>query len=114
MKVSFSTNLQGEIDRLQIPMEEKVKEIVFTRRSAKGMTEKSFLQPLAGNYELAGNPVTVALKGDSQLVLTNSGAGQVAILAQREYELRPTRGLSFEIKGLTGFTVELRRTIPIR
>jgi CubicO group peptidase (beta-lactamase class C family) len=109
MKVSFSTNLQGEIDRLQIPMEEHVKEIAFDRRPAKGMTEKSFLQPLAGNYELAGNPVTVALKGDSRLVLTNWGAGQLAIFAQREYELLPTRGLSFEIKGLTGFTVEFKK-----
>jgi len=109
MKLSFSTNLQGEIDCLRIPMEEHVKAIAFDRRPAKEMTEKSFLQTLAGDYSLAGNNVTVALKGDSRLVLTNWGAGQLAIVAQREYELRPTRGLSFEIKGLTGFTVEFKK-----
>jgi CubicO group peptidase (beta-lactamase class C family) len=109
LKVSFSTNFQGEIDRLQIPLEEHVKEIAFDRRPTKGMTEKSFLQPLAGNYDLAGNTVTVALKGDSRLVLTNWGAGRLAILAQREYELQLIRGFSFEIQGLTGFTVEFKK-----
>ena len=109
MKVSFSTNLQGEIDCLRIPMEEHVKAIAFERRPAKEITEKSFLQTLAGDYDLAGNTVTVALKGDSRLVLTNWGAGQLAIVAQQEYELLPTKGLSFEIKGLTGFTVEFRK-----
>ncbi len=104
LKLGFDTNLRGEIDHLRIPLEEKLKEIAFTRRPTKGMTEKGFLQPLAGDYELAGNTVTVSLKGDSLLVLTNWGA-------QPEYELLPTRGLSFEIKGLTGFAVEFKKNV---
>lgn len=102
MKVGFGTNLQGEIDHLWIPLEENLKEIAFTRRPTKGMTEKSFLQPLAGDYELAGHTVTVTLKGDSLLVLENWGS-------RLESELLPTRGLSFTIKGLTGFTVEFKK-----
>ncbi len=102
MKVGFGTNLQGEIDHLWIPLQRNLKAIAFTRRPTKGMTEKSFLQPLAGDYELAGNTVTVSLKGDSLLVLEN-WAGQP------ESELLPTRGLSFTIRGLTGFTVEFKK-----
>ena len=76
------------------------------------MTEKSFLQSLVGEYDLGGNTVTVTLKGDSLLVLTNLGRPGGAIVAQREYEILPTRGLSFEIKALTGFTVEFKKGQP--
>ena len=102
LQLGFDTNLRGEIGQLRINFEESVKETAFTRRPTDGMTEKGFLQPLAGDYELAGYTVTVSLKGDGALALTNWGR-------RPEHELLPTRDLSFEIKGLTGFTVEFKK-----
>lgn len=101
MKVTFITNVKGEIGSLSIPVEPNVKEIVFTRLPEKKMMEKSFLETLVGQYELAGTTVTFSLKGDKILILTVPG--------QPEYELVPTRGFSFDIKGLTGFSVEFKK-----
>ena len=35
MKVTFLMNKAGEIDRVSIPLESNVKEIIFTRKAAK-------------------------------------------------------------------------------
>lgn len=108
VKVIFGTNFRGEIDHLQIPLDRHVKPILFTRRPAKRMTEKSFLEHLTGEYELAWSwtanhePVTVSLRGDGVLVLTNWRT-------DRPYELVPARGLLFDIKGLTEFAVEFKK-----
>ena len=58
------------------------------------------LRTLAGEYLLNGMTVTVALAGDS-LRLTVPG--------QPQYELVPTRGLTFDIKGMAGFSVEFKK-----
>jgi len=101
VKVSFMTNVKGEIGSLGLPLEPNVKEIVFTRLPEKQMTEKSFLETLVGQYELAGTTVTFSLKGEKALVL--------AIPGQPQYELVPAKGMSFDIKGLTGFSVEFKK-----
>jgi len=99
MKVSFTTNLKGDIGSLSIPLEPNVKEIVFTRRAEK--VEKTVLQTLVGQYVLGALTATVSLRGEESLTLSVPG--------QREYELVPTRGLAFDIKGLTGFSVEFKK-----
>jgi hypothetical protein len=58
------------------------------------------LRTLAGEYVLNGVTVAVALAGDS-LRLTVPG--------QPQYELVPTRGFAFDIKGLAGFSVEFKK-----
>ncbi|NIN10264.1 MAG: serine hydrolase, partial [Gemmatimonadales bacterium] len=49
----------------------------------------------------AGTPITVALKGADALTLTVPG--------QPTYDLVPTRGTSFDLKGLSGYSVEFKR-----
>ena len=100
-KVNFITNVKGEISAVSIPLEPSVKEIVFTRMPEKEMLEKGFLEALAGEYALAGATASVALRADRTLTLTVPG--------QPVYELAPTRGLSFDIKGLTGFSIEFKK-----
>lgn len=100
-KVQFLMSVNGDIDRVLVPLEPNVKEIVFTRRAEKKMRERSFLEPLAGDYTLGAVTVQVTLKGEDTLVLVVPG--------QPPYELVPTRGLSFDLKGLTGFSVEFKK-----
>jgi hypothetical protein len=100
-KLGFLTNVKGEIDSFTMPLEPSVKPITFTRRPEKAMQEKSFLQPLAGEYVLGGVTAKVELKDEKTLTLTVPG--------QPTYELVPSRGLSFDLKGLTGFSVEFRK-----
>ena len=100
-KVQFLMSVNGDIDRVLVPLEPNVKEIVFTRRAEKKMRERSFLEPLAGEYTLGPTTVSVTLKGEDTLVLVVPG--------QPPYELVPTRGLSFDLKGLTGFSIEFKK-----
>lgn len=100
-KVMFLTNLNGDLDGLSIGLEPNVKDIVFTRLPDKAMREKSFLEPFVGPYELPGITLTIALKGDDTLV---------AILPGRpEVELVPKRGTLFDLKGLSGFSLEFHK-----
>ncbi len=100
-KVQFLMNTRGEIDRVLAPLEPNVKEIVFTRKAAQQMRERSFLEPLAGEYVLGALTVTVTMQGDDTLIVTVPG--------QRPYELVPRTGTTFDLKGLTGFSVEFKK-----
>ena len=100
-KVSFQTNLQGDIGSLSMPLESTVKEIVFTRAADTSMANRAALEPLAAVYQLGPAVITVAMQGETTLTLTVPG--------QPTYTLVPTGGLKFNIKGLTGFSVEFKK-----
>ena len=100
MKVQFHTSLQGDLDSLAMPLESTVKEIVFTRLGDRSMTEKTFLEPFVGAYQRGPATVTVAFKGDHELTVTLPGQGTM--------DLTPVRGTRFNIKGLTGYSVEFK------
>ena len=71
MKVSFFSDANGDISSLALPLETNVKDIVFTRLPDKQLTERSFIEPFTGQYDLPGSPtpVTVSLRGDHTLSL---------------------------------------------
>jgi CubicO group peptidase (beta-lactamase class C family) len=83
--VNFATNLQGEIASLAVPLEASVKEILFQRLPPK--VDRRTLETLAGQYQMAGPPLTVALHEDGKLYLEPPG--------QPPRELVPVRGLLF-------------------
>jgi len=100
-KVSFLTNVKGDIDTLTAPLEPTVKDIVFKRAVRKEMTEQSFLEQFVGIYEVMSMNMTVALKGEHTLSASISG--------QPEQELVPYKGTEFQLKGLSGFSVEFKK-----
>jgi hypothetical protein len=99
-KVSFATDVKGQIASLSVRLEPLAKEIVFTRAAEKKMAEKGFLEKFVGVYELSGVEVQVALRGDKTLTLTVPG--------QPEYELVPSRGTEFNLKDLPDYSVEFK------
>jgi len=98
MKVEFHSNLQGDIDFLSLPLESTVKDVVFSRLGDPKMKQRTFLMPLTGTYVRGGTNVTVAMKGDDAIALTLPGQGT--------FDLEPVRGTKFNMKGLTGYSVE--------
>lgn len=100
LKVSFFTDVKGNIQRLSVPLEAAVDEIVFTRIPEQRMKEKRFLEQFTGTYELLGLKLIVSLKGDDALAATIPG--------QPEYELIPYQGTEFNLKGLAGFSLEFK------
>jgi CubicO group peptidase (beta-lactamase class C family) len=98
LKVSFFTDLKGNIRSLSIQLEDAVDPIVFTKMPEKAMMEKSFLEKFTGEYMLGEVKTTVFLKGDKTLYLFVPG--------QPEYELVPYKGTTFNFKALSGFSIE--------
>jgi CubicO group peptidase (beta-lactamase class C family) len=99
-KVQFHTNLAGEIDALGIPLESTLKDITFVKLGDKSMTQKTFLQPLTGEFLRGPITAVVALKGDTALTLTMPGLPV--------YNLVPVHGTKFNIKELNGYSVEFK------
>ena len=99
-QLMFLTDWNGEIARLASPLEPRVKDIVFDRLPDRRMSERSFLEPLAGVYILSDFKFTVTLRPDNKLTFTTP-AGAV-------YELEPARGTTFNIKGLPGSSLNFK------
>ena len=100
-KVSFTTNMKGDIESLSVLLEPNVKPIVFTRRADAAMRTKQFLEPLTGQYQLGPQTVAIQLRGEDTLLLVLPG--------QPTRELIPARGMTFDVQGLAGFSVEFKK-----
>ncbi|NIM98145.1 MAG: serine hydrolase [candidate division Zixibacteria bacterium] len=98
LKVSFFTDLKGNIRSLSVQLEDAVEPIVFTKMPEKAMMEKSFLEKFTGEYVIGEEKSTVFLKGEKTLYLFVPG--------QPEYELVPYKGTTFNFKTLSGFSIE--------
>jgi len=97
-KVSFLTDLKGNISSLSIQLEPAVGPAVFTRLPEKAMMERSFLEKFVGEYALGEVTATVYVKGENTLFISVPG--------QPEYELIPYRGTTFNFKILAGYSIE--------
>jgi CubicO group peptidase (beta-lactamase class C family) len=103
MRVMFLTDINGDISSLSMPLEASVKDIIFTRMPDKQLTERSFVEAFAGQYEIPGSPVplSVTLRGDHTLV--------VSVPGQPDYQLNPKRGTTFQLADFSGITIEFKR-----
>ena len=99
-KLSFFLDKKGDIDKVTVPLEPQVKDIVFNRVPEKSLKERSFLEKFTGEYEVSGMAFSVVLRGESTLVMT--------ILGQPEYELIPSKGTEFQVKNLSGFSIRFQ------
>ena len=91
-RLSYATDSLRPFDSAQHPdfvVEQRADSLAITRRGC-----------LVGEYVLMNITATVALEGD-KLTLTVPG--------QPRYELVPMKGLSFDFKGLSGYSVEFKK-----
>ena len=102
MKLSFFTDVQGNIASLSAPFEPMVKDIVFTRIASEEMRSKTFLQQFVGRYQLDKQVVEVRLIGTPRMYLSGEGEGTLAAAmpGMPEMELEPYQGTQFKVKGL--------------
>jgi len=83
------------VDRLSLPLEPTVAEIVFTRKPIQLTAEQ--LRRFVGQYELPGAVATVELQAGDRLTVT--------VLGQPTYELLPYRANELKLKGLIGYSL---------
>jgi CubicO group peptidase (beta-lactamase class C family) len=98
--ISFVTDKKGDVTSLYVPMEPALKDAVFTRMPEKSMTEVSFLEKFVGEYELAGQTLTISLRGEGLIA---------SLTGQPDYELVPYEGSEFNLKNLSGFSIKFTK-----
>jgi hypothetical protein len=98
LRLTFPTDAQGEISTVQANLDSNVKEIAFTRAAEKRMFDPSFLRQFTGDYDLPGQPWTVAMAGDTTLQLILPGAPPRKLI--------PRHGTRFDVQEFTGVTLE--------
>jgi CubicO group peptidase (beta-lactamase class C family) len=103
MKVMFLIDFDGEISSLSMPLQPDVKDIVFTRMPDRQLTQRSFIEPFTGDYEIPGAPVPlkISLRGENSLI--------VSVPGQPDYKLNPKRGTKFELADVKGITIEFKQ-----
>ncbi len=81
-KVQFLTNVKGYVDGLAVPMEPRLKPIVFSKQPEARLSDAAYLKQYVGAYELAGQTVNMRLNGNS-LVLDMPGQPSVTLVPIR-------------------------------
>ncbi|MEM0995852.1 MAG: serine hydrolase [Bacteroidota bacterium] len=97
-KMTFNGNAAGQIDRVSMPLEQFVDDIVFHKKPPQTLEDPEFLARLVGNYKEHDLTIKIFLEGEDQLVLQPEG--------QPKYLLVPWRENEFRTEGLNGYSVE--------
>lgn len=96
MKAKFTSDFDGEVDALVLPLEPAVAPIVFARRPDVRLSDPAYLARFVGRYAMGPQRAEVTVEGTT-LYLDVKG--------QPRYALEPKRGDAFALKGMTGFSV---------
>lgn len=99
-KVTFITDLNGEISSLSIPLESQVNAIVFERSAEKQMFETTFLKQFVGDYDVPGSTLSITLQGNT-LVAASPGSPVLQLL--------PKHGTIFNVRTRPGTSVEFKK-----
>ena len=89
MKFLFQTDVKGNVASVAVAFEPSVKDIVFAKKADPRLSDPVYLARFAGTYELAGQLITIAVKGNG-LVATLPGSP--------EFHLVPGLGDEFTLK----------------
>jgi len=102
LKVSFTTNVAGDIDYMKTDIEPMTEAIAFKRTPNTIDVDESTLEQYVGKYDLMGTEIKAYVKDENVLY--------VFVPGQPEYELIPTAEHKFNFKILEGFKVEFIET----
>jgi hypothetical protein len=100
-EVMFNTDWEGNIASLSSSFEPSVRDIVFTRMPDRRMRERSFLDPIAGVYQVADFKYVITVRPDNVLSVT--------LPSGKVWELEPVRGNTFAVKGENELTLDFKR-----
>ena len=90
MKLTFRTDVHGNVVGLAVPFEASLDDIYFAKKPDARLSDPAYLKTLLGSYTLASQTVTVGLKG---------GILMFSIPGQPVYDLVPEVGGEFSLKA---------------
>jgi CubicO group peptidase (beta-lactamase class C family) len=114
LKLQFQTNFKGYVDSVLVPLEPSVKPILFSKQPDKKLIDPEYLKQFVGEYELAGQQVTIRLQGHA-LLFEQKGAPATELVPDRgdEFNLKRAAGLSIRfVTDAKGKVVELALNTP--
>lgn len=97
LPITFYTDKDGKIDKISVPLDASVDDIVFERLPQNNADDPAYIAKLLGEYDLSGTTCNVSLKGQKLFV---------TIPGQPPYELEPYEGHEFKLKVLNGYKVK--------
>ena len=89
MKLSFGTDLNGNIAQVTAPFEQAVDPIVFVKQGDAKLSDPKYMQKLIGKYELMDQVLTILMQGDTLML---------QVPGQPAYELEPALGGEYRLK----------------
>lgn len=98
LKITFSTNVAGDIDYGKVAIEPTIDPIAFKRTPNTIDVDAKTLEQYVGKYDLMGTEIKAYIKDDNVLYVFLEG--------QPEYALIPTARHKFNFKTLEGFKIE--------
>lgn len=73
LKLTFETDVRGDVAGVASALEPAVKDVVFERRPDARLSDPAYLATLVGDYEYHGTPVKVVRDGDGLVVAISGG-----------------------------------------
>lgn len=99
LKGQFAINVKGDIESLSLPLEASVKDIVFKKQVVTIDVTKADLEKYVGEYELPGPTIVKVYIKDEKTLM-------VFIPGQPDYEVIPVKPDVFNLKILSGYSVQ--------
>jgi CubicO group peptidase (beta-lactamase class C family) len=89
MKLSFRTDVNGNVAAVAVPLEATLGDIVFTKKPEAKLSDPAYLNKVTGKYQLQSQTITVSLRGDSLTMV---------LPGQPVYDLVPELAGEFSLK----------------
>jgi hypothetical protein len=89
MKLSFRTDVNGNVAAVAVPLEATLGDIVFTKKPDAKLSDPAYLNKVTGKYQLQSQTITVSLRGDSLTMV---------LPGQPVYDLVPELAGEFSLK----------------
>lgn len=101
-KVHFLINDKGIVDRVLLPLEPAVDEIIFNRLVSGKLSDKNYLKKFTGEYLFTAGKLKakIFIKAENKLFLQAFG--------QPSFQLIPYKENFFSLKGVKGYTLEFK------
>lgn len=93
IKVSFFTNKAGRIDRIAIPLEPKVEDIIFRRKTAE-IKNIAFLKKFTGRYSAGETIIEIDLRGKKLVIKIGELVQKLLPLSEKEFQLKDYPSMS--------------------
>jgi CubicO group peptidase (beta-lactamase class C family) len=99
MKMTFRTDINGNVAGLEAPFEPTLDAMVFDKKPNARLFDPVYLRQLVGKYQLATQTLTISLKGD-RLTLNIPGSNELDLVPQvgDEFTLKQVKIVSLRFK----------------